>query len=287
MEQFTQALARFSAYLHQVGYSAGSVYMLPHCVKEFLLFTGAAIQDAIGAVDVLDFNEHLQARPLQKRTGALSGAMINQYGYSLRAFFNWLQDTGQLAVNPVSSVRWPRLAVGERVPLSVSEIAGLFTQAHTLRERVALHLFYSCGLRRSEGEALHLRDVDTARQLLYVRSGKGARRRVVPLTGRVAACFAGYLATERAEPPAGHDSFMDNHCGQRMRGDSYNDLVRRLGIRAGLAEPVTLHRLRHSIATHLLGRGMALEQVRDFLGHRQLETTQLYAKLLPTKILQV
>ena len=291
MEFLQKALRGFTAYLRAVGYGAGSVYMLPHCVKEFLLFIGARHNGgsigAIRAVDVLAFYEQLQVRPLQRRQGALSGQMINHYGYSLRVFFDWLQVTGQQPVNPVSGLRWPRLAAGERTPLSVSEIAALFDQAHTLRERVILHLFYSCGLRRSEGEALNLGDVDTGQGLLYVRSGKGARRRVVPLAGSVAACLAGYLDAERQERATGNDSFMANRYGARMRGESYNGVVHTLGLRAGLAEPVTPHRLRHSIATHLLNRGMAMEQVRDFLGHRHLETTQLYAKLLPEKLLRL
>ena len=55
-------------------------------------------------------------------------------------------------------------------------------------------------------------------------------------------------------------------------------LFKALAGRAGLSPEITLHHLRHSIATHLLQSGMRLEQVRDFLGHSFLETTQLYAR---------
>jgi len=74
------------------------------------------------------------------------------------------------------------------------------------------------------------------------------------------------------------DAFMSNRVGGRMSGAGYNDLFKQLAHKAGIAGEITLHHLRHSIATHLLQGGMSLEYVRDFLGHHFLETTQLYAR---------
>jgi site-specific recombinase XerD len=234
----------------------------------------------ITAADIGNFYEWLQVRPLQRREGCLSGAMIDHYGYALRTFYSWLQATGQIDHNPMSGLRLPRLGAGQQLPLDLAQIALLFDHARDLRERVLLHLFYSCGLRRSEAEALDISDVSLAQRLLYVRSGKGARRRVVPLAGRVAACLQHYYEGERQ--PLLHvydtDSLLLNRVGQRLRGDSMNDMVQAIGVRTQLDAVVTPHRLRHSIATHLLGRGMALEQVRVFLGHGSLDTTQIYAR---------
>lgn len=277
----------FTAYLRQVGYSTGSVYMLPYCVKEFLTFTNANAIGAIRPTQVLDFYAWLQVRPLQKREGTLSGAMIDHYGYALRTFYSWLQATGQTDHNPVSGLRLPRLGAGQRLPLSAAQITLLFDHAKCGEERVLLHLFYSCGLRRSEAEALDIPDVSLPQRLLYVRSGKGARRRVVPLAGRVAVCLQHYYEGER-QPLLGiydTDSLLLNRTGQRLRGDSMNEVVQAIGVRAKLDTVVTPHRLRHSIATHLLGRGMALEQVRVFLGHESLDTTQIYAHAATDKIL--
>jgi site-specific recombinase XerD len=261
--------------------------MLPYCVQEFLSFCGPDDVGGIAARDVIDFYAWLQVRPLVRREGTLSGAMIDHYLYALRTFYSWLQATGQIDHNPVSGLRLPRLGAGERLPLDLAQIALLFDHARGLRERVLLHLFYSCGLRRSEAEALDISDVSLPQRLLYVRSGKGARRRVVPLAGRVAACLQHYYEGERE--PLLHvydtDSLLLNRAGQRLRGNSMNDIVQTIGQRARLEEVVTPHRLRHSIATHLLGRGMELEQVRVFLGHGSLDTTQIYARVAPDNIL--
>jgi site-specific recombinase XerD len=72
---------------------------------------------------------------------------------------------------------------------------------------------------------------------------------------------------------------MLNKRGARMSGDGYNKLLKQLIGKTGLSgADITLHHLRHSIATHLLQGGMPLEYVRDFLGHAVLESTQVYAK---------
>jgi len=65
-----------------------------------------------------------------------------------------------------------------------------------------------------------------------------------------------------------------------MKGDQCNTLLKEIISRSplGVRGDITLHHLRHSIATHLLQSGMSMEYVRDFLGHSFLETTQLYAK---------
>ena len=63
-----------------------------------------------------------------------------------------------------------------------------------------------------------------------------------------------------------------------MKGGGCNKLLQQIKDKAAMAKEVTLHHLRHSIATHLLQGGMSLEYVRNFLGHSFLETTQIYAK---------
>jgi integrase/recombinase XerD len=64
-----------------------------------------------------------------------------------------------------------------------------------------------------------------------------------------------------------------------MSGNSYNKAVKEIIRKAGITKEITLHHLRHSIATHLLESGLNIEYVRDFLGHSHLEATQIYAKV--------
>jgi integrase/recombinase XerD len=272
----------FTAWLYQLGYSEGTQKMLPACVREFLAQQQITRIEYIEPQQVRDFYEWLQTRPLKKRSGALSEMMIHHYVYALKTFFTWLEVTEQIGTSPISGLAFKRPRQNSRDPLSRQEVEQLFAVAAGLKERALLHLFYSCGLRRSEGEALNIADVRFSEQLLYVRAGKGAKRRVVPMPAAVTTDLETYWLQERcgnsAKKVKDQDAFMLNLIGGRLSGRGYNDLFKALSCRAGLSPEITLHHLRHSIATHLLQSGMRLEQVRDFLGHYHLETTQLYAR---------
>ena len=129
-----------------------------------------------------------------------------------------------------------------------------------------------------EAVALNVGDVDYRAGLLYVRRGKGRKRRVVPLSEQVGTGLKIYqvrqrwpYVTDRSGP-----AFLLNNHGTRLRGNTAGYYLKRLVKRAGLSGRITPHVLRHSIATHLLLGGMPVERVRDFLGHDHLETTQLY-----------
>lgn len=278
----------FKNYLYQVGYTETVQQMLPACVGEFLEQQQITDISCVDQQQVRSFYAWLQERPLKKRVGMLSDMMIHQYVYALRTFFNWAEVTDQLDYNPVSGMRFKRPVKQTRHPLPVEAIKELFRVAVTLKEIALLHLFYSCGLRRSEGEALNSRDIHFREQLLYVRAGKGARRRVIPLTEKVASDLEQYYLQDRCgsvtRKVKDEDAFLLNRLGGRLRGDGYLRLLRALTQRAGISGEITLHHLRHSIATHLLASGMSMEYVRDFLGHRYLESTQVYAKPLPEQL---
>lgn len=271
----------FRDYLSRLGYSKGSIYMLPNCVKEFLDYHHTTGLQSFTQQHIHQFYEWLHIRPNKLKCGGLSEMMISHFIYSLKVFFNYLEETGQINYNPISVMKFKRPKSNSREPLTQKEINKLFEVATTPREKTLLHLFYSCGLRRSEAEALNINDIHFKQQLLYVREGKGAKRRAIPMTGKVAAALENYYLNERTNIKAHHDqeAFILNRTGSRMRGDSYNKAVKEIIRKAGITKEVTLHHLRHSIATHLLESGLNIEYVRDFLGHSHLEATQIYAKV--------
>lgn len=273
-----QVVACFKDYLSVVGYSRSIQSMLPVCVADFLAYGQFTSLMAITPGDIRLFYEWLHTRPLKRGQGALSAQMISHYIYALRVFFNWQEAVGAVRYHPLNSLKFKSGEIHHRIPLTLAEIDQLFTVATSVKEQAVLHLFYSCGLRRSEGERLRLSDVHFMQRLLYVRSGKGERRRVVPLTARVATSLEQYVQQERGRARVSGSAFMLNGISQPMRGSSYLLLLKKLLRRAGLSSDITLHHLRHSIATHLLQNGMSLEYVRDFLGHRYLESAQIYAQ---------
>lgn len=273
-----QIVGSFKSYLSVLGYSSSTQSMLPACIRDFLEYGQYSNIGEIRPMDISIFYEWLHERPLKRGEGALSEMMISHYVYALKVFFSWQLETGGITINPVSVLKFKSPGRGYRDPLTLAEIQILFTTAVTCREHALLHLFYSCGLRRSEAVRLRLSDVHFRQRLLYVRSGKGDRRRVIPLTGRVAVSLEQYILQERGKARYMGTAFMLNSMGRAMRGDSYVTLLKSLLRKAGMRKSITPHHLRHSIATHLLQGGMSMEYVRDFLGHKCLESTQIYAR---------
>jgi integrase/recombinase XerD len=270
----------FKENLEELGYGKSSVGMLPECVGEFMEYYRDKEIGEIGREEIAGFYQWLQMRPNRRKEGGLSERYIYHHIYALKLFFEYMERSGQLGYNPISGMKFKRPEYGKREPLSREEIGRLFAAVESQREEAILHLFYSCGLRRSEGERLNIRDVCFRSGLLYVREGKGGKRRVVPMTEKVSESLKLYYIRERGERKAAEkEAFILNLKGERMSGNSYNLTVKRLGERAGIEREVTLHYLRHSIATHLLENGIGIEKVRDFLGHRNLEATQLYTKV--------
>jgi integrase/recombinase XerD len=273
---------QFLNYLRQLGYSKDTQSMSKSAVKEFVSFAKTTEFQRIQTSDLRDFYAYLQERPLQRKVGILSDSMVRHIMYSLKLFFNWLETTQQIIHNPISSLELKKAKVNERQPLKKEEVKALFNATKNLKETAILHLFYSCGLRRSEAVLLNIEDVHFTNNLLYVREGKGAKRRVIPLTDKVKTDLELYVEHERKETD--NQAFMINERGLKMSGDSYNNALKKIVLNSGQTVKCSLHHLRHSIATHLLDNGLSFEHVREFLGHTFLETTQIYAKLNNKKL---
>lgn len=282
MENEQSYKLKFRQYLQQLGYGKSSVYMLPECAKDFLEYHHTTIPEAVTPKHIESFIEYLHIRPHKRKAGGLSEVYIHHHIYALKLFFSYLEETGQIKYNPISTMKFKRPCHNIREPLTKSEINQLFETAKTLKETAMLHLFYSCGLRRSEAVDLNTKDVHFKSCLLYVRQGKGHKRRAIPMTTKVSRSLENYYLKERIKSQVktkDTEAFILNRIGRRMSGDSYNSIIKEIVEKSEIKKTCTLHHLRHSIATHLLENGLKLENVRDFLGHSYLEATQIYTKV--------
>lgn len=279
---------KFKEHIQQLGYSKSSVNMLPNCVKEFLQYNNINEPKEASQEHIKAFYEYLQNRKHKYKATTLSESFINHNIYSLKVFFNWLEETNQIKYNPISNLKFKRPKPNTREPLSQEEIKELFAATTTSKEIAILHLFYSCGLRRTEGENINSSDIHFTKNLLYVREGKGAKRRVIPITEKVKKELEKYFITERKSTAAKDlEAFFLNNNLTRLKGDQYNKILKQILQRTEINKETTLHHLRHSIATHLLENGLSIEFVRDFLGHSYLEATQIYAKVKGKQILRL
>ena len=156
--------------------------------------------------------------------------------------------------------------------LSPAEVLRLLDAAEPGRDRVLLQVAYGCGLRLSELLHLQVTDIDSARMVIHVRQGKGAKDRLVPLSLRLLEELRAYWRLCRPRPWL--------FPGQKPdRPITTSNIQRRFGRlvqQVGLSKHCSMHTLRHSYATHLLEAGVDLLTLKALLGHTSLQTTARY-----------
>ena len=210
---------------------------------------------------------------------------------AIRGVYRFAVDELHVPVDPTASVRGPRAP--DRLPkaLTEDEVACLLdsvapTDPLGRRDRAILEVLYGTGMR--VGELVGLRTGDLGSETGLVRVlGKGRKERLVPLGGLAARALEDWLG------PGGRpqlvparwarrhdaDAVFLNARGGRITRQGVWDVIGRRAAAAGLGSAVHPHVLRHSCATHMLGRGADIRVVQELLGHVSVATTQLYTKV--------
>ena len=290
--QFVFLAENFKQWLETLGYTPHTVKLCYWNTGEFLAFLEqnqtTHLKD-FEPLQITDYLEYLQHRPNCNKGGSLKAGTINKHITSLRLLSKYLQLTEKANI-----IIKPQLLKTKETAsfLSKTEIQSLYKAAgdesnlYNQRDTAMLSIFYGCGLRTSEGEALNINDILFERNLLYVRKGKGYHERYVPISKQVKADLQEYIYNQRNELLNKNKSealLLGRH-GCRWGTHGIYTRLQYLKDQAGdeklKQKSFGLHILRHSIATHLLQSGMKLEYISRFLGHKSLETTQKYTHLV-------
>lgn len=288
--EFERHYNEFADFIRLKGYSRGRNTSYGYHIREFFFFLenrGVENIKQVIAADVIHYYEYLNERPNQKREGGLSESMIREHLFSLRLFFDYLMDMGELEASPA---HLPKFSFGrqkQRQILSIEEVKQLQSVCITKLEEALLAVAYGCGLRRNEIEQLDTADVLLQKGYLIVREGKGGKSRTIPLSDAGLQTLKAYVVTERQslfqeEQIEFTNAFFINKAGTRMRGatldKTLHEIIARTQNPVIIGNNITLHCLRHSIATHLLDNGGEIEFVQEFLGHEEMDTSHLYSK---------
>jgi integrase/recombinase XerD len=180
----------------------------------------------------------------------------------------------------IERIPFPR---GERkLPpiLSRDEVKALLEAPHDLRHRAMLAILYGAGLRVSEVARLKVADIDSARNVLWVRSGKGRKDRQALLPPKLRELLRCYWRTRR---PADW-LFPGADPTQPISVKTIFRACRQAAHSAGIAKSVHPHVLRHAFATHLLEAGVNLRTIQFLLGHARLETTARYLQVADVNV---
>ena len=224
--------------------------------------------------------------------GGLSARSLARLISTLRSFFRFLVLSGFLKKDPTSQLTTPSTWLALPKFLTVAETEALLKapdekKARGVRDRAMLEVLYGSGLRVSELAGLKLAEVNLDDGFLICR-GKGGKERIVPLGRSACAAVQRYLAEARPlVDPGGREELFLSRRGLPFTRQGVWKLLRQHAVKAGLAEKISPHVLRHSFATHLLERGADLRSVQLMLGHSQITTTQIYTHVSRERLRRV
>jgi site-specific recombinase XerD len=167
--------------------------------------------------------------------------------------------------------------------LSIDEVRQLIDAVHTPHNKAFFWTVYSLGLRLQEALNLEVGDIDSARMVVHVHRGKGAKDRYVPLPPRTLFILRQYWATHGHPvwlfPATGRDHEQAAKAAEPMARSSVHGAMKRVVQDLRIKKRVTIHTLRHSYATHLLEAGVNLRLIQRYLGHSSLQATMVYLHL--------
>ncbi|HUV87698.1 MAG TPA: tyrosine recombinase [bacterium] len=282
------ALRGFKAYLvAECGLAENTVAAYLRDVGGFVAFygdfRGAALADVVAYVRKLS-------------AGGAAATSLSRRLSSLRVFYRYLGDEGEVDGSPLEFVESPKTP--SRLPdyLHVDEVEAIIAAvaraldaaekvgtvqkiSAVARDLAMLALAYGCGLRASELVGLRRGDVDLNLAVLRVR-GKGGKERLVPFGAVAKGCVEKYLglldAAGKSEGPYLFPSPRGR--GRHVTRQLLWKNVKKYAARAGVPG-VKPHLFRHTFATHLIQAGADVRTVQELLGHASITTTQIYAHL--------
>lgn len=226
------------------------------------------------------------------RAGDRAESSVARAVSSLRGWFGFLVDEGELALDPTLRVKSARRARSLPKPLEESSIFQILDSLQDpspagLRDQALLELLYGTGARVSEATGIGLEDLDFDEELILV-TGKGSKQRLVPMGASLRRSLERYLG------PGGRSEFANskrlsalflNARGGPLSRQGVDLIINKRAFIAGVDRAsISAHVFRHSCATHMLAHGADIRVVQELLGHASIATTQLYTAVSVTSL---
>lgn len=194
--------------------------------------------------------------------------------YAIKQFFAFCVEDNYISSNPTKGMNIPKKE--DKLPfyLEMEQLAKLREIVKdNLSDRAMIETMYATGARVSEIANLKIEDINMDSRFLTIKNTKGRRDRIVPFTMECRERIKEYLSNRNSESP---NLFLNNRgtpIGARVIRKYFEKYSEELGIK------ITPHVMRHTLAAHLAMKGMPLYCIQDILGHEDLRTTKIYARL--------
>ena len=243
-------------------------------VLQFLAFlkeNNVAIT-AVGDVGKVDVLEYLAALAKKGLTGVARARKVS----AIREYFRFLEGVGAIPKSPTVGIDTPKREKHTRQFLRSDEYTKMLSLAGgNPRDYAILQVFLQTGIRVSELAHLTLADIDLTKPAITVR-GKGNTEREIALEKRGVQALKNYLAVR---PENFSDVLFLNYKGEPISERGIRKLVVKYRKNAGITKRASCHTLRHTFATYKAEKGVSPFQLQQWLGHANLNTTQIYVHL--------
>jgi len=251
----------FSKYMKLKRYSDHTINSYMGSMYLFFNFHYKKNLQNISNSDVFDFNYNYILKK------GYSVSFQNQFINAIKLFCSNIEK----ACIDIEQIERPFSPNTLPVILSLEEVEKLLNSLSNIKHRCMLTIIYSAGLRRSELLNLKLEDVDSKRMMISIKTAKGNKDRVVPLSETALDMLRTYY--KEYKPTV---YLFEGWGGGKYSETSLQSVFKNAKFLAGIKKRCTLHTLRHSYATHLLESGINLRYIQEILGHKSPRTTQIY-----------
>ena len=247
--------------------------------KDLIESLGDTSFSSIITIDIIDeFIIHLSQNTFENTS-------ILRKISSISLYLKFLKLEKLIEENPSRFLIRPRTGMRLPIYLTVEEVEKFIDSFDSekpcdIRDKALFELMYSCGLRVSEICALNIEDIFFDERLVKV-TGKGDKQRLVPMGMRAIQNINEYLNNGRSMlvKSIKQNALFLNFRGERItRKGIWKNLKTKMQL-LGIRKDVTVHTLRHSFATHLVQNGADIRYVQNFLGHKSINTTEIYTHL--------
>ena len=280
--------SRFLEYLELRNFSRRTIEGYRYELQRFLAFLSDRGIVSLGQMNrelIDDYRCHLFN--LERQGKGLTWSTQASRLSGVKAFLRFLVREQFILVDLAAGIPLPKVpSTLPHVLLSEAEVDQLLSAPDTsdvlgIRDRAVMEVLYSTAIRNSELRDLVLGDVHLERRELFIRTGKCAKSRIVPLGDAAVEWLDIYLCRARPrllQNPEERCVFLTCR-GRPFERGSLAVVVRQAAKRAGLKKVVTPHVLRHCCATHMMARGAGLRHLQEMLGHALASTTQRYTQI--------
>ena len=272
---------KFEDYLqHEKKFSSNTISAYLRDLKSFQFFlnqNGDKISKEINYSFIRQWIVHLSEKKFSK-------VSINRKIASLKSYFNFLVNIGELNSSPLKAHKNLKSSSKIVIPFSETEIEKVFEGFQFIdgndRDKLIIELFYSTGIRRDELLNIKIINIDFDNHLIKI-FGKRNKERIIPMLPKLSKSILNYIS--KYSPV---DYLFESKKSKKLSSSTIYRVINKYFRAVSSKVKVSPHVLRHTFATHMLNNGADINTIKEILGHSSLSSTQIYTKIKLPKIVK-